>query len=523
MATVYDKSIAYKNFNGDIWYRNFPNNSGTSSTGPLPGEPGWGCGVYPGNDLEDTLGLFPMEGCDNPKSDNYGNYQNADGSVFCFIPKFYYSFDCKTTDVHYQDVLTYSKLTVEQVAEIVNRSPNNYFVIAPGSAFTNEAEANEHGFILHRAFIDGGVEKSGFFIMKYLASKGVNGSTESTKALSVKNGTIISCNMITQDAETAPFSSSAMPDCEGRPLDVVILSKAINPNLNCASSFMYSALLMQSKFIGTIATSTNQCAWYDNTLQFNYPKGCNYLLASLYDATVTFTNQYGDACCLAGSGTPFNKTTHNGLANGVADIVGCRNQITIGMLVNYTNMCVFNKNIAISDITKDNVINADETQIYDKYPVPFYWADAGSTQHIAMFLFSSSSETSLHLPTAWMKDPDGLVGLGRDVEGILPSSVLQNVEFLDLLSNSGNNYEYVTSLFPEEDLREFNNSSSLFEAYSDDTSSSGYRYCTFARNFNSYDNLFGDFFSTAFSGKLSTVDNTNTLPSDGFRAGGYAS
>ena len=124
MTTIYDKGIAYKNFNGDIWYRNFPNNGGTTTAEPLPGEAGWGCGVYPGNDLEDTLGLIPMEGCDNPNSDNYGNYQNADGSVFCFIPKFYYSFNCKPTDALYQDVLTYSKLTAEQVAEIVNRSPN---------------------------------------------------------------------------------------------------------------------------------------------------------------------------------------------------------------------------------------------------------------------------------------------------------------------------------------------------------------------------------------------------------------
>ena len=152
MATIYDKGIAYKNFNGDIWYRNFPNNSGTA-TEPLPGGAGWGCGVYPGDDLEDTLGLIPMEGCDNPNSDNYGNYQNADGSVFCFIPKYYYSFDCKPTDTHYQDVLTYSKLTAEQVAEIVNRSPNNYFVIAPGSAFTNEEEENEYMNKIQKSFV----------------------------------------------------------------------------------------------------------------------------------------------------------------------------------------------------------------------------------------------------------------------------------------------------------------------------------------------------------------------------------
>ena len=514
MATIYDKGIAYKNFNGDIWYRNFPNNSGTTtSTEPLPGEAGWGCGVYPGDDLEDTLGLIPMEGCDNPNSDNYGNYQNADGSVFCFIPKYYYSFDCKTTDPHYQDVLTYSKLTAEQVAEIVNRSPNNYFVIAPGSAFTNEEEANAHGFILHRAFIDGGVEKSGFFIMKYLASKGINGSEESTKALSIKNGSIISL-------ANTPFSSSTMPNCKGISLDAITLSKAINHNLNCASSFMYSALVMQSKFIGTIATSTSQCAWYDSTLQYNYPKGCNYLLKSVYDETVTFTKQYGDHLCLAGSGTPFNKTTHNGLANGVADIVGCRSQHSMGMLINSTNIYVFNENIALSDITTDSVISADTSDIYNSSTLPFTYYENPllytSFKYLAWFCISSVSYNNKSASTVWIKEPNGL---GRAIEGILPLSFMKDLETFKLLE-----YEKQDSLYPSEDTKEFNNSVCWAGIYKDEPLNSN-KYCVFSRYvINSTVPFFsnGEFFSTYF---LSTWDTAGSvdLPTDGFRAAGYAS
>lgn len=379
MATIYDKGIAYKNFNGDIWYRNFPNNSGTA-TEPLPGGAGWGCGVYPGDDLEDTLGLIPMEGCDNPNSDNYGNYQNADGSVFCFIPKYYYSFDCKPTDTHYQDVLTYSKLTAEQVAEIVNRSPNNYFVIAPGSAFTNEEEANAHGFILHRAFIDGDVEKSGFFIMKYIASKGTDGT--SNKALSVKNGIIISLTNI-----SGPNNSSDMPSCSGNLKDAIILSKAINSNFNCASGFMYSALALQSKFLGTIAKSTEQCAWYDPFLITNFPKGCNNNDSEdIDDSTVKYIIDsivipYGiDYITIkkakTGSGAPFNKTTHNGQVNGVSDLNGCIYQVVTG--VGWAGSRILKDSVKLSDITVDNV-NNQSASIYDTATAykdsPFYWGN----------------------------------------------------------------------------------------------------------------------------------------------------
>ena len=52
---------------------------------------GFGVGIYGGNPSDLTaMGLSPMEGYDDPSSDNYGNYQHTNGSVMVFIPAFCY-------------------------------------------------------------------------------------------------------------------------------------------------------------------------------------------------------------------------------------------------------------------------------------------------------------------------------------------------------------------------------------------------------------------------------------------------
>lgn len=388
MTDIIHKSASFKQ-GEDIWYIG----SLLPSEAPKPGSPGYGTGIYEGDDLEESLGLAPMEGADNPNSDNYGNYQNPDGSVFVFIPKFYYTFNCKPEETYYQDTIKYSGLTEEQLAQIVTRSPMNYMAIAPGSAFKNEAEANEHGFILHRAFIDGGQEKSGFFIAKYLASKGTSGTSD--KALSVKNGYTIS---LSTNSNYHP--SSTMPNCNGDMKDAITLSKAINPNLNCASVFMYSALAMQSKFIGTIATSTDQCAWYDPSLVTNFPKGCNDdSLGDYNDKSVSYTAAYRTKP-KTGSGTPFSKTTHNGLTNGVCDLNGCIMQVVTGLGWNTTR--ILKDSSKLSDITADTVDN--QSALY--YDTATGWSNTFS-------YWGSTSSTS------WRKS---FSGSDRALEGVYPPS-----------------------------------------------------------------------------------------------------
>lgn len=54
----------------------------------VPGSIGFGVGVCPDSSI--PTGFTPMEGCYDPISPNYGNYQYLDGSVMVWIPKFYY-------------------------------------------------------------------------------------------------------------------------------------------------------------------------------------------------------------------------------------------------------------------------------------------------------------------------------------------------------------------------------------------------------------------------------------------------
>ena len=383
--------------------------------GPKPGEPGYGAGVYPGSDLEGSLGLTPMPGYNDPSNDNYGNYQNSDGSIFVFIPKFYYSFNCKPIDTYYKNTLTYSGLNEAQLAQIVTRSPNNYMALAPSSVFANEAEANSHGFILHRAFIDGGREKSGFFIAKYLASKGTSGTSD--KALFIKNGKTISLG--TNDNFT---TSKDMPECRGKGYDAITLSKAINPNLNCASVFMYSALAMQSKFIGTVVTSTSQCAWYDSNLVMNFPKGCTNALSDINDSSVTYSELYSRKP-LTGSGTPFAKTTHNGLNNGVCDVNGCMYQIATGMVSRGDR--ILKESARLSDITTDNVDDTSAS-IYNTNSSPYihnphHW---GNSSH-----------------SSWRK---AINGLSRAMEGVYPISGSQGCSNIGT-NEFGKDYCYVNS------------------------------------------------------------------------------
>ena len=390
MAKIKVTKVGFLNSSGEREIYKIPDSSSSASIRLFSS-----VGVYEGDDLESTLGLTPMPGYNDPFNDNYGNYKNSDGSVFVFIPKFYYTFDCKPEETYYQDTLTYSDLSEKQLAQIVTRSPMNYMVMASGKVFKNEAEANKHGFILHRAFIDGGQEKSGFFIAKYLASRGTDGT--STRAMFVKNGKTIS---LTTDSNYQP--SSNMPNCKGNGYDAIILSKAINPNLNCASAFMYSALAMQSKFIGTIVTSTDQCAWYDPNLIMNFPKGCHGgSLSDANDFSVKYTAQVqGSNKPLTGSGSPFNKTTHNGLNNGVCDLSGCMDQKVTG--VGWSGSRVLRESSKLSDITTDNVNNTSAS-IYD----------TNSSYASYLHRWGNSSSSS------WRKATNGL---SRALEGIYPVS-----------------------------------------------------------------------------------------------------
>ena len=270
------------------------------------GGQGFGVGIYP-----HTLpsGFSALSGTSDPASANYGNYQYSDGSIMVFVPLFYYRIG-HTSSPRYA---TYGLNAVDIVGT---------------ETFANEATANAAGYALHRAFIDGGSVKSGFFIDKYLACK--NGSTS---CRSVKDGVPIS---LTNDASYTNSNSMVTSEgtCTGILADAVLLSRSRSVGtFNAASIFMYDALATLSLAHGQASASATHCAWYGATN--NFPKGCNNgSLADINDAGVTFTTA-GDSGNAnkpkTGSGTPFAKTTHNGQACGVADLNGAMLQVMLGV------------------------------------------------------------------------------------------------------------------------------------------------------------------------------------------------
>ncbi|WP_027853860.1 hypothetical protein [Marinobacterium litorale] len=269
------------------------------------GEQGFGAGIYPESDLA-TAGLSPMTGYDDPAHDNYGNYQHTNGSVMVFVPKFYY----RVGNASAPQYATYGANSIEIVGI---------------ETFANQAEANAAGWAMHRAFIDGGSEKSGFFIDKYLSSNDGSGN-----AVSVKNGVPLSLTTSTSYTRT-----DGLTGCTGILADAVVLGRARGSQYNQCSAFMLGALAILSLAHGQMATGTMACAWYDAGGTTNFPKGCNNnALGDTNDAGVSFTTA-GDSGNankpLAGSGVPFAKTTHNGQNCGVADLNGSLFDCALGI------------------------------------------------------------------------------------------------------------------------------------------------------------------------------------------------
>ena len=274
----------------------------TKSTIGKAGQQGFGVGVYGGDPADLTaMGLAPMEGCENPSSDNYGNYVHTNGSVMVFIPAFCYRIGNKSAPSYSRDA--------ENALEIRDAS-----------------EGEGDGWILHRAFIDGGAQKLGFFMDKYLCSKDSTGNL----AISVKGAEPLALTTLHNDHPP----SLDMPGCYGKFFDAITLARARGEHYACVSAFQWSAMAMLSLAHGQAATGADFCAWYDANHKTNFPKGCNNNYKDANDETITFTSLAPHYGVKTGSAVPFAKTTHNGQNCGICDINGNVYQPLLGILLN---------------------------------------------------------------------------------------------------------------------------------------------------------------------------------------------
>ena len=297
----------------------------------VQGEIGFGGGLYGGDpaDLE-AIGLSPMPNNDDPTNENYGSYQHTSGSVMLFIPAFCYRIGGSS-------------------APSYSRDGDNALEIRDASL----GEGN--GWILHRAFIDGGKEKSGFFIDKYLCSKDSTGEL----AISVKNG-----NPIITASSYTDINSSPMPGCVGAVYDAITLSKARGEAYACVSVFQWSAIAMLSLAHGQAAKSTKECAWFDSSYQTNFPKGNNNGLVDIDDSSVTFTSIGNrEETSLTGSASNLAKTTHTGQIWGITDINGNKWQPLLGWKNPSSKLIMLAKeSVRMHDFTKDN---RHDTSMFD--------------------------------------------------------------------------------------------------------------------------------------------------------------
>lgn len=357
-----------------------------------------GFGVAPSSEAFALLGLAERTGTNDVASDNYGNYQHTNGSIMVHVPKFYY----RVGNASASQYATYGVNSLE---------------IAGTDTFSDEASANAAGYALHRAFIDGGSVKGGFFIDKYLCSKKVG---DTNVAVSVKNGNPIG---LTTNATYTP--SSIMTGCTGIFADAVTLSRARGSYFNTASVFMYAAIALLSVAHGQKATSTSGCAWYDASRTINFPKGCNSgTRADVNDTSVTWSASPDDvAKGLTGSASTFAKSTHNGQNNGIADVNGLMHQVALGMTnigTNATDTAAIDSNLIY--LLKQSVALKSLTAGWDGT------TDAwGQTAHLSALYDQITSPIEIATTGAsyWGSGTNAvfsatLSGVGRDTCGLLP-------------------------------------------------------------------------------------------------------
>ena len=305
------------------------------------GQQGFGVGVYGGDPADLTaMGLAPMEGCEDPTSDNYGNYIHTNGSIMCCIPAFCYRLGKATAPSYSQDGV--DALEIKDATKFPQFSHD--------AVFSSPDFGDD--WILHRAFVDGNKLKRAFFIDKYLCSN-VNG-----QAASVKNADrLMCCNDSTKTYHTKSISGTV-----GQALDAITLSLARGDYYSLVTCYQWSAISLLSLAHGQAATSADACAWYDANHTTNFPKGATSEYGRDFnDDTIRYTDHsYGNLFAKTGSGTPFNKTTHNGQASGVADVAGVCCQWTIGVC-NPTQAVValMNTTTTAHEITDANVINQE--------------------------------------------------------------------------------------------------------------------------------------------------------------------
>ena len=349
----------------------------------IPGTSTFGVGLAEEKDYK-AVQLTPAEKCLDPTDFQYGlyvrgefRYTDDDNVAMKWIPKFYVKQLQKNqgttnlTDSELEALLPYVEVTKEQMKEAQRRSPHNALVVAPADRFTDEADANTHGFHLMRGFIDENKEYNGFFISNTLARVGKAGSADSKyfnlhigfDKIGDNVGTL-SLNLYRSDESITKSNSNSFGSIFTKYLSTTGTAKnnfiypLQNTPYQCCSIYAWAVISILSLIQGQYATDTSECAWYDSTLVTNFPKGINSSgVKDVNDSTVTITPVVDST-----NGSVFvteavyNKTTHNGSITGITNVNGWLWQYLIGSWGDGSKM--LKRSASIYDITYNNVDNS---------------------------------------------------------------------------------------------------------------------------------------------------------------------
>ena len=249
-----------------------------------------------------------MEGCEDPSNDNYGNYiHTPTQSVMVYVPAFKY----RIGDLPEGELPT-QKWGVNSVQIWKADDPD-----CPSNA------------VLHRAFIDGGEQKQGFFCDKYLCSPASDGSC----AVSIKNKAPIS--LISESSYT-PIT--LVNGCSAR-FDAAITASRLRGNgFQCMSVFQLGAIRLLTLAHAQACTDTANNAWYDSSGEHNGPHGNTNNLSDYDHPESTWTSGAEDGGFaekgLTGSCNVFARSTHNGQNCGIADLKGILYEMATGCIGN---------------------------------------------------------------------------------------------------------------------------------------------------------------------------------------------
>lgn len=401
----------------------------------IPGTSTFGVGLADEKDYT-AVGLKPTAHCFEPDNFQYGQYYFGEdtsqgvGTVdMKWIPKFYIKQLQKNegtvnlNDAELEALLPYVEVTKEQMKEAQRRSPHNALVVAPADRFTDEADANAHGFYLMRGFIDGGKEYNGFFISNTLATYGNVGSKYflCLGQRGFRNGwtkadsPLLAATNLT-NVTLWPHSNNNDNTAKGN-----FISTLTGTNYQCCSGYAWAVISILSLIQGQYATNNVDCAWYDATLVTNYPKGINNNgQTDVDDPDVTLDPPFTTAPnVFVDDLQQYNKTTHNGSITGITNVNGWLWQLLTGVWGDFTLM--LKRSASIYDITYNNV---------DKRSASYYELKSGITVSESW----SGNKSSLPDLAGNYKDTFGVCPIGENQTPI--SSNEFGVDEISLLSTS---------------------------------------------------------------------------------------